>query len=163
MHFIKMNDAPRIIQHYDRSGVPALRPAMRNPSDRDEAFGPAVAGLYDAAVAPELWPDALDALEPLFASNAAHFFHWDRAADRPTLSLPSHHYRGQAEYQHHYGSMDPRRRLLVRQPPGFLLLCHKHFDEDSVRRSEFFNDYSLPVGRRWVMTASLWDEAGIAA
>lgn len=136
---------------------------MRTPPHPDEAFAAAIAGLYDAATAPALWPDALDALEPLFASSAAHFFLWDRAADRATLSLPSRNYRGQDEFHRRYGRIDPRRHLLMRQPPGFLLLCHEHFDEAFVRRSEFFNDFSLPLGRRWVMSASLWEDSASTA
>ena len=136
---------------------------MRSTIHREAAISSAVGLLEDAATTPDLWPAALDALEPLFASSAVHLFLWDRAQDRATLSLPSHNYRGQEQFQRRYGRMDPRRHLLMRQSPGFLLLCHEHFDQRFVDRSEFYNDFSLPLDRRWLMTTSLWDEAGTAA
>lgn len=136
---------------------------MHTLSYPEEAFRLAIGLLYDAAVSPELWSHALDALEPLFASSAAHFFLWDRAADRATFSLPSRAYRGQDEFYRCYGWMDPRRQRLMRQPPGSVLLCHEHFDPDFVRRSAFYNEFSLPAGRRWVMGTTLWDDAGTAA
>lgn len=130
---------------------------MRTRPHPDAAFAAAIAGLYDAATTPALWPDAMNGIEPLFASSAAHFFIWNRAADRATLSLPSRNYRGQEEFHRRWGRLDPRRHILMRQPPGFLLLCHEHFDDAFVRRSEFYNEFSLPLGRRWLMTASLWE------
>ena len=130
---------------------------------QNEAVAAAVPVLYDAAVTPSLWPDALDVLAALFTSTAAHLFLWDRSADRATLSLPSRAYRGQEDFHRRYGRIDPRRHLLMRRPPGFLLLCHEHFSPDFVRASEFYNDFSLPLGRRWLMTTILWEDVDVAA
>ncbi len=136
---------------------------MRALPHPDEAFEPAVGRLYDAAAIPELWPDALDALEPVFASCAVHYFRWDRASDRSTFSLPSRNYRGQDEFLRRYWGIDPRRQQLMRYPLGYVLLCHEHFDEAFVHRSEFFNEFSLPAGRRWVMGTTLWEDTGTVA
>jgi DNA-binding CsgD family transcriptional regulator len=141
----------------------AMQVDMSAPAQPDDVLANTVSLLYDAAVSPGLWPDALDALEPLFASCAAHFFLWDSVADLPTLSLPSANYRGQNEFRRRYGRIDPRRQAMMGYPPGYLFLCHEHIDEGFVRRSEFYNDFSIPVGRRWVMTTRLWEEADISA
>ncbi len=77
---------------------------------QNEAVAAAVPVLYDAAVTPSLWPDALDVLAALFTSTAAHLFLWDRSADRATLSLPSRAYRGQEDFHRRYGRIDPRRQ-----------------------------------------------------
>jgi DNA-binding CsgD family transcriptional regulator/PAS domain-containing protein len=137
--------------------------AMPGPRHTHTLVAAAIGSLYEAAAMSDLWPDALDALARAFASTAAHFFVWDRSADRATLSLPSRDYRGQEDFHRHYGRIDPRRHLLMRRPPGFLLLCHEHFSPDFVRASEFYNDFSLPLGRRWLMTTILWEDAAAAA
>jgi PAS domain-containing protein len=141
---------------------------MHTPPDPADHLGAALGLLYDAATSPELWPAALDAFGPLFASSAAHLFLWDRAEDRATLSLTSRNYRGEDQFHRRYGDSDARRHLPMRRPPGFLPLCQEHFDQRFVDQrfvdhSELDNDVSPPLDRRWLMATSLWDEAGTAA
>jgi len=136
---------------------------MGTSSSLADSFSVAVAKLYDAATVPEFWPATLDALLPLVDSTAGHFFLWDSTVDCPSNSLPSTSYRGQEDFCRCYGRMDPRRQLLMQRPIGFLLRCHEHFDADFVARDPFYNEFSLPLGRRWLMTSSLWEEAGKTA
>jgi DNA-binding CsgD family transcriptional regulator len=86
---------------------------------------------------------------------AAHFFLWDNALDRAVGSFGSTTYLGQQEALTYYLRIDPRRVLLSRQAVGSTLLCHEHFDDAFVSRNEFFQDYSLPLGRRYLIATSL--------
>jgi DNA-binding CsgD family transcriptional regulator len=91
----------------------------------------------------------------LFDAMAAHLFLWNTQLDRPDGSHGSRTYLGQQEALNYYLRIDPRRVALMRQPVGYTLLCHEHIDEAFVRGSEFFQDYSLRYGRRYLMATSL--------
>jgi DNA-binding CsgD family transcriptional regulator len=128
---------------------------MRQREDKEAALREVVALLYEAAVNPQEWTGALDRMYQFFDSMAAHFFLWDQAVDQAVDSRASATYKGREQALAYYLRIDPRRLLLVRQPVGATLLCHEHFDDAFVRRNEFFQDYSLPLGRRYLMTTNL--------
>jgi DNA-binding CsgD family transcriptional regulator len=128
---------------------------MRQREDKEAALREVVALLYEAAVDPQEWIGALDRTYQLFDSMAAHFFVWDQALDQPVESRGSATYEGREAVLGYYLRIDPRRVLLVRQPIGSTLLCHEHFDDAFVRRNEFYQDYSLPLGRRYLMATNL--------
>jgi DNA-binding CsgD family transcriptional regulator len=128
---------------------------MRHRRDKEADLLEVIELLYSAAAAPEEWAEALDRTYALFDSMAAHFFLWNNQLDRAEESLASRTYLGQQEALDYYLRIDPRRAVLARQPIGYTLLCHDHIDEAFVRRSEFFQDYSLRLGRRYVMTTNL--------
>ncbi len=128
---------------------------MRQREDKEAALREVVALLYEAAVNPQEWAGALDHMYQLFDSMAAHFFLWDQALDQPVESRGSATYLGREEALGYYLRIDPRRLLLARQPAGSTLLCHEHFDDAFVRRNEFFQDFSLPLGRRYLMATNV--------
>jgi DNA-binding CsgD family transcriptional regulator len=91
----------------------------------------------------------------LFDSMAAHFFLWNDLLDCPEDSLASRTYLGQKAALDYYLRIDPRRIALGMQSIGTTLLCHEHFSDAFVDRHEFFQDYSLPLGRRYLMATRL--------
>jgi DNA-binding CsgD family transcriptional regulator len=131
------------------------RLAMRRRQDKNAALLEVIELLYEAVTAPEQWTEALDRTYELFDSAAAHLFLWDGQLNRPVASLASHTYQGQQEVLDYYLRIDPRRTVLARQPVGYTLLCHEHIDEAFVRGNEFFQDYSLRFGRRYLMATNL--------
>jgi PAS domain-containing protein len=131
--------------------------------DQESAAQDVIGCLYEAVSTPEHWPDALDRVTSLFGSMAAHFFLWDDAADRPVASFGSNTYLGRQEALNYYLRIDPRRRLIATRPAGSVMLCHEHLDDAFVRKNEFFQDYSLPLGRRYLMAAKLRQSGSIAS
>jgi len=128
---------------------------MRHRRDKGSELLEVIELLYGAAAAPEEWTAALDRTYELFDSMAAHLFRWNSRLDRAETSLASCTYFGQQEALGYYLRIDPRRTVLARQPIGYTLLCHEHIDDAFVRRNEFFQDYSLPLGRRYLMATNL--------
>ena len=124
---------------------------MRTPPHPDEAFAAAIARLYDAAITPDLWPDALDALEPLFGAMTAHLFTWDRLAQRRESTVGAHSFLRTDQDWDYYHRINPRRKVLAVEPLGYILACNEHLDSDFVRRDEYFNDYCLPLERRYLL------------
>jgi DNA-binding CsgD family transcriptional regulator len=134
---------------------PGASIVMRQQRDKLAAAQDVIGLLYEAAAYPDGWSEALDRVYRLFDAMAAHFFVWNKALDQPLASHGSTTYLGQQEALQYYLRIDPRRMLLARRPVGSTLLCHEHFDDAFVCRNEFFQDYSLPLGRRFLMATSL--------
>ena len=128
---------------------------MRQTQSKETKLQEAVGLLYEAATSPDGWISALDHLCPIFNCLAAHYFLWNKALDRPVASHVSTSYLGQKKALQYYLRIDPRRMLLARSPVGATLLCQEHFDEVFVEKNEYFQDYSLPLGRRFLMATNL--------
>ena len=112
--------------------------------------------LFEAAAVTEDWHTPLDRLHPAFNAMAAHYFVWNKTHDRPVSSHGSTSYLGQRQALRHYLRLDPRRVMLAHQPVGSTLLCQEHFDESFVARSDYFQNYSLRFGRRYLMATNLF-------
>lgn len=110
--------------------------------------------IYEAALEPAGWQETLTGLTDWLDGDTCHFVAWG-TPERPwRLSISVNIADGAGEgyvEREHYASLDPRRALAVRRPPGSLLLCHEHFDRRYVARSEFFQDYLLPLGLHYLL------------
>lgn len=110
-----------------------------------------VDGLYEAAAAPAAWNDTLDLCDHLFGANSAHVFHWDNTSGTRISGYRSSSFADDHPEWDYYHRLNPRREILSDLPPGTPMNCTNYIDERLVRRSEFFNDYSLPAGRRFLL------------
>ncbi len=110
-----------------------------------------VDGLYEAAAEPDRWVDVLDLCDQLFAANSTHIFHWNNTAAVRIAGFRSRSFADDHPEWDYYHRLNPRRDILRRLPPGTPMNCANYIDERSVQRSEFFNDYSLPAGRRFLL------------
>lgn len=122
-----------------------------NPDDYDEVVGQ----IYEASHAPTAWPAVFASLEKLVGVDAWTMM---RISHRPEegarfLSIGGTRVSAEApiRYESHYGALDPRTDLVQRTPPGEIYTCVQHFDERFVSRSEFYQDFLLPEGLRYVI------------
>ncbi len=129
----------------------------------DESFSDTLGLLYEAATSPDLWPDALDTLESWFGAMTAHVFTWAPEAGRRRVSFGAHSYVRTDQDWDYYYRINPRRRILAARPFGYILACHEHFDADFIRRDEFFNDYCLPLERRYLLGTNFASNDGLSA
>lgn len=133
---------------------------MHHQDDLDGLIGM----LYEAALEPNLWHEALTGLLNLVDAQIGHLFSVDRRDGHMTSSImwgPGRDQdeikRGEADYALHFGPIDPRQEIAARAGVGEWIRCHQHFDDAFVRRSEFFNEYLIPYGYRYAMGARLGD------
>lgn len=119
--------------------------------------------LYDAALQVERWPAALQAVAESLDSDMFHSFVWDFGAQRPLIAWAtptSATSRMHDAYDRHFGRIDPRRHIAKRQPVGQTFRCHDHIDEHEVGESEFYQDFLLPNGLRYMIGVALARESG---
>ncbi len=116
-----------------------------------------VHAVYDAALLPASWPKVWESVTDWVGADCFHFFSWDPRAAAPQLTHGSPHLPSKSldEYAAYYGAIDPRRQLVERLPAGELFVCHRYFNEQYVKRSEYYQDYLLPKNLRYVLGGSL--------
>jgi len=115
-----------------------------------------IADLYEAAFDPDRWDDALLNVAQLQSADNYHLMVWNPAQPHPLHSLTwGMDAAVEAAYRAHYGAIDPRRLLAAQLPDGEWLACHRYFPEREVARHEFFQDYLIPGGIRYLMGTRL--------
>jgi DNA-binding CsgD family transcriptional regulator len=123
----------------------------RSRHDSSGPFDALIPELYDAVLEPQLWPDVLSRVTDAAGIAGTHFL-FCSSDGQPLISQMSAQIPNEvnALYRDHYGAIDPRRRLAQTLGVGEFLLCHKEFDADFVRHSEFYNDFCIPTGFRYI-------------
>ncbi len=115
--------------------------------------------IYEAALVPERWDEALAALTRLAGGIGSTLIAWNKEEDRPILVKAAGAFddneAGQRLYAEHYGALDLTRRLALTHPVGSPFLCHEHIDEPEVQRSEYYNDFLIPQGGRFTIGVPL--------
>ncbi|TCW78854.1 LuxR family transcriptional regulator [Burkholderia sp. SRS-46] len=121
---------------------------------RDQLIG----DLYEAALRPDGFLDVFHQVSESLGANVFHMFSWDSARNAPQFSI----YSPRAEiddvvalYDQYYGALDPRRGFVERAPLGEFVCCQDYLTEQDVARSEFFQDYQIPSGIRYLMGVRL--------
>lgn len=111
--------------------------------DNGKRYEQLVGELYDAALRPEQWTDTLNGVTKWVGGDCFHFLGWDANIGAPRFSMASHadFTDGLKGYAAYYGSVDPRRQLAAALEPGELMICHHHFNQRYVARSEYYQDF----------------------
>lgn len=124
---------------------------------KQEDFDRMVGLIYDSALHPELWQEAMSVLAKQIDAGAFHLLGWNSAEGRPTLGITSDiAWNGvMQEYTEYYGAIDPRRQLAVSSGPGIVIACHHYFNDKFVSGSEYYQDHFLPTGFRYVIGGCL--------
>src|SRR3954470_19388974 len=103
--------------------------------------------LYEAAAVSETWPSALAALADATGAVNAHFAVWNGRENKSDFFASARPDPGwETLYTTYYGAIAPCRHLLDDKPVGEWIASHRYFDQEFVRRSEYFNDFLLKIG-----------------
>ncbi|MGE0310384.1 MAG: helix-turn-helix transcriptional regulator [Lautropia sp.] len=124
--------------------------------------------IYDAALDPARWADAIAGVARFCNSEGGQILLWNEFGAAPVFSLnvggASDPAFADALYAQRYGAIDPRREYALSLPAGQWMACHQICDDRFVARSEFYQDYFIPiVNARYMCGTRLADEAGIHA
>lgn len=117
-----------------------------------ERFDSLVEGFYEAALNPDTWDATLLGLARACDADNFHLMACPVGRAVPSFSLtwgmdPAM----EASYKLHYAGIDPRRKAVQSRDDGQWLACHRHFDTQVVGRHEFFQDYLIPNGIRYLV------------
>lgn len=128
-----------------------------------ERFLAAVETAYEATIHPDRWPEFLVAFNRLVNGWVGQYMVWDESSQTNAVTFisdPAVHEQ-EKRYSEYYGAVDPRRRLLATLPEGQWLHCHEHFDSRFVAGNEFYQDFLIPMGGRFLAAAQFGMHHGL--
>ena len=119
-------------------------------STRETAYHEALGPLYDTALDSGAWAQFMTRFAGAVGACGAQYLVWSDATNAMGYTSVIGAFAPDAaqRYGDYYGTIDPRRELLYAKGDAGWLQCHEHFDNDFVSRSEFYNDFLIPVGAR---------------
>ncbi|MGX6568273.1 helix-turn-helix transcriptional regulator [Cupriavidus necator] len=119
-----------------------------------------VGDLYEAAFSHEDFLDALQRTAEAVGANMFHMLSWDSGHNCPRFShySPGTDWTKAIEaYDTYYGLIDPRREMTERAPLSTFVYCQDFVSDREVARSEFYQDYLIPLELRYLMGAQFGD------
>jgi DNA-binding CsgD family transcriptional regulator len=94
--------------------------------------------------------------------DGVHMVGWDESKNEVLMSLVTgNHIQGaEAAYLSHYQFIDPRRKMGLKSRTGIVVACHDELDDRYVSGSEFYQDFLIPHGPRYVAGGNIYREGG---
>lgn len=117
-----------------------------------------IGDLYESAAQRDGFLEVFQTVAEALGANVFHMFSWDSLRNAPRLSIYTPDVRWDEvieRYDQYYGALDPRRQFVEQAKVGQLVFCDEHLSERDIARSEFFQDYQIPSGVRYLMGARL--------
>ena len=119
-----------------------------------------VASVYDAALAPELWPTALETVAAHFAAAGADYSLWNKRNGKiEWLSVSGPMVQSRPDYIKHYYAIDPFHHLASRSPMRRWMQATKALPGAQLRRDEWYNDFLLKSGLKDLLAIRLYETA----
>lgn len=119
--------------------------------------------LYAAASSQEEWHSVLERVADAVNGQECAFI--VRSREHPLLVETATRVYGNDSlrlYASHYGALDPSRQFVESHSlPGVVHSCVDHVPQEQVDKSEYFQDFLLPLGGRWVMGVKLFEDKGL--
>ncbi|NUT14692.1 MAG: helix-turn-helix transcriptional regulator [Cupriavidus sp.] len=121
---------------------------------RDHLIG----DLYEAALQRDGFLDVFQTVVEALGATGFHMFSWDPERNAPHLAAYTsdpHWDSVVALYDQYYGALDPRREVVAKAAIGEFQFCQDYLSETDVARSEFYQDFHIPTGFRYLTGARL--------
>ena len=106
-----------------------------------------IGGIYDAAVDPDLWPEAIARIVEAVGCCTGVFYEHDMGTHQ-SRPLGFHRFDTEfmGDYIAHYGALDPWNSRVMQWPVGVAAPTYVLMPDDEFRRTEFYQDYLRRTG-----------------
>lgn len=117
-----------------------------------------VADLYESALRPEQISDVLARINRVLDCDGLHLIGKDEDTSGVFASVVIGDRIAAAErdYLAHYHRIDPRLQIGLNSPTGVAVACHDVLDDRFVSHSEFYQDFLIPAGPRYVIGGNIY-------
>ncbi len=121
-----------------------------------------IADLYESVLSPGDVPAVIARINTYLDCDGVHMVGWDESKNEILMSMVSgNHIQGaEAAYLSHFQAIDPRRKMGLKSPTGIVIACHDELDDKYVSGSEFYQDFLIPHGPRYVAGGNIYREQG---
>ena len=125
-------------------------------NDEEANYDRLVGLLYEVSLDQGRWDEPLIELAKWIGSSGFHFLGWDKERNvSPFATISESWTPFFIGYHTHYGMIDPHIHAGFNNAAGTWLVSHQCFDQHFVDRNEFYQDYLIPGGERYLMGSSL--------
>ena len=132
---------------------------------KDKALEHLIGVIYETALNPDLWSEAMTLCARQVDGVAAHIMTIDKHRQTPTFlvaagdgDLPTP--ENQSQYLNYYVNIDPRMQVMSTAKLYEWRYCTDYLDQQYVNHNEFYQDFLLPSGGRYALGA--WIDEGVA-
>lgn len=117
-----------------------------------------IADLYESVFLPERIPDVLLRINDLLDCDGMHLVGKDERTHTMFASIIVGEKIAVAErdYLSYFYHIDPRLELARASPVGHCIACHDFLDDKFVRSDEFYQDFLIPNGPRYVIGGNIF-------
>lgn len=121
-----------------------------------------LADLYESVLSPGDVPGVIARINSYLDCDGVHLIGWDESKNEVLVSVVvgSHIQGAEIAYLSHYQAIDPRRKMGLKSPTGIVVACHDQLDDAYVSGSEFYQDFLIPHGPRYVAGGNIFREQG---
>jgi DNA-binding CsgD family transcriptional regulator len=131
-----------------------------NPELYDEVVG----AIYDAVTDPLRLKHACAATVKAVHATGAHLVGVDKkTGEVVTSAISGFSPLGEVDYVERYAKVDPRAPVFLAAPVAHWHSCHERFDQAFVDNNEFFQDFLIPYGSRYMSAVKLIDTESYTA
>jgi DNA-binding CsgD family transcriptional regulator len=134
-----------------------------NTTGNADEWDKLIGELYEAVLEPGRLVQVLRGFDSFLGSRLCHLMGWNNRSGTLSMSAmsnPEFHEAGRA-YAEYYGQIDPRRRFAESQSVGGIWACHDHFNKKYVSGNEFYQDFLIPSGARYVLGGYVHETADL--
>jgi len=121
-----------------------------------------MADLYESALLPEQIPDVLARINRALDCDGLHLVgkDEDNGGVFASVVIGERIAAAERDYLAHYHRIDPRLQIGLNSPTGVVVACHDFLDDRFVSRSEFYQDFLIPAGPRYVIGGNIHRTGG---
>ena len=124
----------------------------------ERQFDHLIGAIYETALDPGLWTEALLQCSRQLGGIAAHIMTFDKRRRQPVLTMAGSEEAiltpdMEVSYANYYMNIDPRMKMMAVSGLHRWRLCQDYISERFVERDEFYQDFLIPNGGRYSMGA----------
>lgn len=124
----------------------------------DDSLDHLIGRLYEAVMEPDLWCEVMTLCARYVGGVAGHMLTIDKRSNQPVFSVCGGEIATldhEGAYVEHYMAIDPRLKsnMLSNAPLHDWRFCHGYLDQKFVDRDEFYQDFLIPIGGRYMLAA----------
>lgn len=124
----------------------------------DDSLDHLIGRLYEAVMEPELWSEVMTLCGRYVGGIAGHMLTIDKRSNLPIFSVCGGEMatlEHEGAYVEHYMAIDPRLKsnMLSDAPLHDWRCCHGYLNQKFVDRDEFYQDFLIPIGGRYMLAA----------
>ncbi len=126
----------------------------------NRTFDELIAHIYKSASGGQSWGVALEYLRTMLGAQVVNLYGLVKSSNSVALSFEVGDISPQAalDFIRRYHHIEPRALLLMNEPVGQVVSCHRHFSNAFVATDPFYQEFLIPYGLRYTTGVKAYED-----